>query len=138
MVEYHICGNLSNVVIPCASSLYGSSVGLLFILFALVKGVWGIYQKERETYEGRERAEQELADLGEREARLQGEIARLRSPSGIEEALRQQFDMAKEGEGIIVIVDRPSKEEESETMDMRAVSTWKRLLPLAPWKLFGQ
>lgn len=113
------------------------TVGLLIILFALVKGVWGIYQKERETYDGRERAEQELAGLNDREAHLRGEIARLRSPAGVEESLRQQFDMAKEGEGVIVIVDRPTKEE-SAPMDMRTVSTWKRLLPIAPWKLFGQ
>lgn len=115
------------------------TVGLLIILFALVKGVWEIYQKERETYEGRARAERELSDLAERESQLHGEIARLRSPAGVEEALRQQFDMAKEGEGVIVIVDRaPQDEEKAEPMDMRTVSTWKRLIPLAPWKLFGQ
>lgn len=115
------------------------TVGLLLIIFALVKGVWSIYQKERETYEGRARAEQELADLDEREAHLRGEIARLRSPAGMEEALRQQFDMAKEGEGVIVIVDRPTKDAEpKKDMDLRTVESWKRLLPLAPWKLFGQ
>ena len=114
------------------------TVGLLIILFALVKGVWGIYQKERETYEGRYRAEQELEALGDREARLQTDIARLRSPAGVEEALRQQFDMGKEGEGMVVIVDRPAAEEPQESIDLKTTSTWKRLIPLAPWELFGQ
>ena len=115
------------------------TVGLLIIAFALTRGVWGVYEKERKTYGGRVVAEQELKDLNEREMRLRGEIARLRTHQGIEESLRQQFDMAKEGEGVIIIVDRESSEQkENEKIDIRTVSGWKHLIPLAPWHLFGK
>lgn len=115
------------------------TIGLLVIAFALIRGVWVVYEKERETYGGRAVAEQELKDINEREMRLRGEIARLRTLQGVEESLRQQFDMAKEGEGVIIIVDRePSEEKENEHIDTHTVSGWKRLIPLAPWKLFGQ
>lgn len=115
------------------------TIGLLFIAFALVRGVWGVYEKERETYAGRATAEQELQGLKEREIKLRGDIVRLQTPEGVEESLRQQFDMAKEGEGVIVIVDREAVKERSDGgFDMQNISGWKRLLPLAPWKLFGQ
>lgn len=113
------------------------TVVLLLIAFVLVRGVWGMYQKERETYTGRAQAEQELQDMQEREANLQAEIVRLRSPAGIEASLRSQFDMAKEGEGVIVIMDN-NKEPAEEPMDLRTIRTWKRLAPLVPWHLFGQ
>ncbi len=113
------------------------TVALLLVALALLEGVWGMYQKERETYAGRAQAERELADIQAREASLRSDIVRLRSDEGIEASLRQQFDMAKEGEGVIVLVDRDKKDEE-EAMDLRTASTWKRLIPLAPWHLFGQ
>ncbi len=115
------------------------TVALLVILFGLLRGVWSVYEKERETYAGRAGAEQELDALTNREMKLRADIAYLRSPEGVEESLRQQFDMAKEGEGVIVIVDRePKKKEEDERAGLSTVSGWKRFLPLAPWQLFGQ
>ena len=114
------------------------TVVLLLIALLLVRGVWHIYQKERETYMGRAQAERELAEMGEREVMLRGEIARLRSPYGIEAALREQFDMAREGEGVIVIVEDTPDSLKEKHVDLRTMSTWKRLIPLAPWDLFGQ
>ena len=114
------------------------TIVLLLIAYGLLQGVWSMYQKERETYTGRTQAERELADIQQREATLRGDIGRLRSPEGVEASLREQFDMAKEGEKVIVIVDREESDEEAASADIRSVSTWKRLIPLAPWKLFGQ
>jgi len=114
------------------------TVILLLIAFVLVRGVWGMYQKERETYTGRMQAETELYDMQERKGGLRAEIVRLRSPDGIEASLRSQFDMAKEGEGVIVIVDHDKTSKGGDVMDLRTVSTWKRIMPLVPWHLFGQ
>lgn len=114
------------------------TVVLLLIVFVLLRGVWGMYEKERETHTGRTQAEQELYDMQAREANLHAEIVRLRTPEGIEVSLRSQFDMAKDGEGVIVIVDHDKIAKEAEALDMRTVGTWKRLIPLVPWHLFGQ
>jgi len=111
---------------------------LLLVTVLLIRGVWNIYQKERETYTNRSQAEQELRELEEREMTLRTEIAHLRSPQGVEESLREQFDVAKAGEGVIVLVDNNPTPEAEEGMDLRYLSTWKRLIPLAPWRLFAQ
>jgi cell division protein FtsB len=113
------------------------TVALLLIALLLVRGVWNIYHKERETHAGRAQAEQELADIEKREMALRGEIARLRSPYGVEASLREQFDLAREGEGVIVIVETSLAETEDD-IGVRTQSTWKRLIPLAPWNLFGR
>jgi len=111
---------------------------LLLVAFVLVRGVWSIYGKERETYVGRTQANRELFDIENRETTLRAEIARLRSPQGVEEALRQQFDMAKEGERVIVIVDRAPDVVSEQGINLSDINIWKRLLPIAPWKLFGR
>jgi cell division protein FtsB len=119
-------------------SLRFFTVVLLLVAFVLIKGVWGIYNKERGTYSGRAQAEKELLDIENRETSLRAEIARLRSPQGVEEALRQQFDMAKEGERVIVIVDRAPEKSTDQGAGLGSINTWKRFIPIAPWKLFGQ
>jgi len=42
-----------------------------------------------------------------REGVLSGEIDKLQTPSGIEEEIKSKFNVAKEGERVAVIVDRP-------------------------------
>lgn len=85
-------------------------LGLLALLAVALSGVWGAYRKERESRALRREAEVQLSDLSIRQAELDAEIANLQSDRGKEEALRQQYALAKKGEGLIIIVD-PSKTE---------------------------
>lgn len=91
--------------------LFGKRLALLLLL-ALValaaSGVWGVYKKERESRALRMEAEAQLADLAGRKAQLEADIAKLKTPRGMEEALREQYRLAKSGEGLIVIVDPPT------------------------------
>src|SRR3989344_5904824 len=89
-----------------------------FVFFA-ASGVWGVYQKERESGALRAQAENELAGLLEREARLKGDIARLETDRGMEEALRDQYALAGEGEGLIIIVEPPAAEPVHATSSVR-------------------
>lgn len=82
---------------------------LLIILVFLGEVVYTLYQKERITREKRIEAEQNLAELVAREKDLRTDLAHLRSASGFEAELRQQFEMGKEGEGVIVIVDKEAE-----------------------------
>ena len=82
---------------------------LLVLLFLLVivaiSGVWKAYHKQQESALLRKEAEVQLADLAKRKAQLETDIAKLNTPRGMEDALREQYRLAKSGENLIVIVD---------------------------------
>lgn len=90
---------------------------LLLLVAVAVRGVWGVYQKEQESRQLRQEAELQLADLKAREASLRADISELKSDRGMEAVLRQEYELAREGEGLIVIVEpnTPSPEPESRT-----------------------
>lgn len=101
-------------------------IAVLLILTALLlRGVWGVYEKARYAKENRERAEQELHELTERREVLQEEITRLNTKRGLEEELRQKFDVGREGEQLVVLVDPP----ESDTPQEEPRKTlWQRIV----------
>lgn len=78
---------------------------LLALVFVGVRGVWGVYQKEKDSRALRDEAESQLAGLKARESDLRRDMAALKSQRGIEEVLREEYELAKEGEGVIVIVE---------------------------------
>ncbi len=78
---------------------------ILFILFLFVKATVDFYQKEVESRNRKDRAQKELIDLQKRKEGLENRIKRLDSPVGVEEELRQRFDLVKEGEQTILIGD---------------------------------
>ena len=80
---------------------------MLFVLATFVFGwsVLGFYQKSRETKENKQLAAATVAGLKAEKGRLSDDIARLETKEGIEENIREKFGLAKEGEGLIVIMD---------------------------------
>ena len=91
--------------------LFGKRLALLLLLtlvIVAISGVWGVYKKERESRALRAEAETRLTDLASRKAQLEADIAKLKTPRGMEEVLREQYRLAKSGEGLIVIVDPPT------------------------------
>jgi cell division protein FtsB len=78
---------------------------ILFILFLFVKATASFYQKEVESQHRKEQAENELAELQKRKDSLEHKIKRLDSSVGVEEELRQRFDLVKDGEQTILIGD---------------------------------
>ena len=90
------------------------TVVLLLALFALLRGGWNIYQKQREAYLNKVNTEAKLDELVDRKRQLQAEVLHLKSNRGVEEEMRQQFEVAREGEGLIIIVDRPEVEDGEE------------------------
>ena len=80
-------------------------LGLLALVVLAIGGVWNAYQKERESAALRTRAEVQLDDLTKRHAQLSSDIANLQTDRGREEVLREQYALAAQGEGLIVIVE---------------------------------
>jgi cell division protein FtsB len=102
---------------------------LAVILVLLVPGVWNMFQKERETRSNRKEQQLILEELKEREAQLRAEIERLSAARGVEEELRSKFEVGREGEEAIVIVE-PSPEEAAAAARAAEKSFWQKFFSL--------
>ncbi|MCE9541336.1 hypothetical protein K8R03_02120 [Candidatus Kaiserbacteria bacterium] len=78
---------------------------LLAVVVVVAMGVWKVYGKERESHQLRREAELQRDSLAQQSARLDDETAKLKTDRGREELLREQYDVGKQGEGLIVIVE---------------------------------
>ncbi len=59
------------------------------------------YHEERE----KQRLEQELSSLKERNSKLRAEVDRLKTPEGVEEVARESLGLVKEGENLYVVLE---------------------------------
>lgn len=82
------------------------TAAIVFIIALLMsRSAYGRYIAEQETSEKRIERQLELEGLKMRASALETKVERLESERGIEDAIREQFDVAKENEEVIVIVD---------------------------------
>lgn len=81
------------------------------------------YQIASEMYDRRIQMEQEASALKNRKEALQVQVDYLSDERGIEAEMRRQFDVAKEGEKVVVIVDEQS---EANNIEPIPTSTPKR------------
>ncbi|MEK7132682.1 MAG: septum formation initiator family protein [Patescibacteria group bacterium] len=83
-------------------------ISLFLLVGVAVSGVWKVYRKERESMSLRAEAERQLEDLSTRRVQLEEDIEKLKTPRGMEEALRERYRLAKSGENLIIIVNPPA------------------------------
>lgn len=96
----------------------------LFVTLFMVRGVYGVWQKNQVSRENLEAMEDKLDELKERKDDLERKVEALQTDRGLEEAFRENLPVAKPGEKVIIVVspeDEPQKEEES--------SGWSRFWP---------
>ena len=111
--------------------LFGKRL-ILLVLLALVAlaagAVWSAYEKERESAMLRMQAEVQLDDFSKRQAQLNTDIADLQTDRGREEVLREQYALAAQGEGLIVIVEpqnaTPTKATSTMFEKIKRAFTW--------------
>lgn len=101
-----------------------AAVGLLLVLAIGVRGVWGVYKKAQESHELRVEAEAKLNDLKQREAELRADISLLSTDRGVEEQLRERYDLAKDNEGVVVIVEPPAPPTEPRPTGFQKFKGW--------------
>ena len=83
----------------------------LFLIFLFIftiaagKGSWNMYLKSQEAHAGRVDAESRLQKLSARQDFLKSEVNRLNTEAGLDLAIREAFNVSKEGEKVFVIVD---------------------------------
>jgi cell division protein FtsB len=80
-------------------------LALVILVGSAAFETWSVFQKERESARLDKEAQAELAELKDRQARLQNDYDSLQTNRGVEAALRDQYAMGKAGEGMVVIVE---------------------------------
>lgn len=89
------------------SFLY-SKLSIAIVLLLVVWLSMSTYERfsvEREMLSKRSEKQAELDHLKERAAVLESKVEHLNNERGIEEELRNRFDVAKEGEQVVIILD---------------------------------
>ncbi len=82
---------------------------ILFVLFCFlilfIYNMVGLVKKERETTKKRDLMLSNIETLRNREKVLNSEIEKLKTEEGVEEIIRDKYQVVKEGEKMVVIVD---------------------------------
>ena len=101
-------------------SFWHSPLVLIFLFIILVLfsyNMIGLIQKERETNKNKVSELNKIDELKKRKDTLSKDIDRLNTEEGIEESVRDKFQVVKPGEKMVIIVDenanKPTSPEES-------------------------
>jgi len=99
-------------------------LGLLIIFLVVLRATWDLYQKSQLAGAKLNSSADRLAKLTERQTVLRDKIERLKTPRGVEEEIRNNFPVVKEGEQVINLVE----EEPQPTITSTTTRKW--------WQIF--
>lgn len=104
---------------------------LLLACFGLSFAVHDRYKVEREVYNRQEDAQEELVRETIRKQELESRVNYLNNEQGMEAEIRRRFDVALEGEQVVVIVGEGEDANRPDTAstDVRSQSFWNRWWP---------
>jgi len=91
-----------------ASNWWYSRLALLVlavVVVLLTRAAWNVYVKESESGAHSRAAEEKVVGLEARRSVLEKKIAALKTTEGIEAEIRSQFQVAKPGERMVVVVE---------------------------------
>ncbi|ETB63661.1 TPA: hypothetical protein DIC38_03320 [Candidatus Nomurabacteria bacterium] len=97
----------------------------LFLLLLFYK-VFGLIQKEKESSKNKELLLSQVEDLKKRENNLSLEISSLETEEGVEKLIRDKYQVAKEGEKMVIIVGEDNIEKESKNKNNNGFLFWVR------------
>jgi cell division protein FtsB len=99
---------------------------LVIFIFFMAKQVYEIYLKNKISRESLSIATKNYEALKTREKMLSLEIERLKTEAGIEEEIRNKYNVARPGEEVVVIVDK--EKESSSTKENKTEGFWQKFL----------
>ncbi len=88
---------------------------VLVVVIFIFRGVLSVYAKERDSRMELSLLEKKKAELSDRLARVSMNNDRLKTEEGIEAEIRSKFDVVKQDEGVIVVVDEKLPVPEEDT-----------------------
>ncbi len=106
-----------------AYSMPGLILMAIFVLI-LARGAWEVVGKERESAQRIVELEEGIATMEMRTTELEANLEYLETKEGQEEEIRGKFDVSKEGEHVVVIVEPKPEEPEG---DATPLPWYKRL-----------
>ena len=114
------------------SLLYNRTTVAILAVIAVLLGfsAFSVFQKREEAYQNAETAEYQVKTLTAREQKTQEEINELQTNEGVEAAIRNEYQASKDGEGLVVVVDPATREDDTVAPQATpaAQSWWQRLL----------
>ncbi|MCX6755535.1 MAG: septum formation initiator family protein [Candidatus Nomurabacteria bacterium] len=90
------------------SRIIHSKLGLIFLAIFIIFFSWNVIRfagKDKEIIKNKNISADKITQLQQEKDRLTKDINNLNTQSGVEETIRDKFGLAKEGEGMIVVVD---------------------------------
>jgi cell division protein FtsB len=78
-------------------------IGILILFFAW--NVFNFWNKMQETVKNRQIVEDKVTQLKQQKEKLESDIKSLNTDEGKEKLFRENFGLAKEGEGVIMIIE---------------------------------
>jgi len=77
--------------------------GIVLLFFAW--NIWGLWNKMQDTEKNKKMVESQINNLQQQKQKLTSDINNLNTDQGKEEIFRENFGLAKQGEGEIVVLD---------------------------------
>jgi len=105
-------------------------LGLTLIIIALAGSIFRLYKKERQVGSERAILLEEVERLRARQEELLAEVEKLTTERGVEEELREKFNVVKPGEKVISLV---ANETPTSSPSLPPTSWWQRV---AEWLKF--
>ncbi len=107
--------------------LYSRPTVFLLIVLTIIlsRAVISVYEKAQSTQENLEIAQVELDKLVDRGELLEDNLSSLATPKGVEAEIRDKFNVVKEGESVIMIIE--PEEMEGGRKNKNTKSLWERI-----------
>ncbi len=109
-----------------AHSYFSLALMAVFILFF----AWSVIKfagKAQETARNKKIAQEKLTELQKQQSQLGSDIDELNTEKGVEESIREKFGLAKDGEGLVVVVDdqnKPATQVHQKTSFWEKIKSW--------------
>jgi len=100
---------------------------IIFIVL-IFRGVWGVYDKYKRAEETRDNTQAEFEKVNDRYLKLEKRVEYLGTDFAQEEALRERFNVLKEGEEVIRMVNKETEIEEDIVEEEKGF--WKNIFGL--------
>ncbi len=87
--------------------MYSVPALLVLVLFILlmIRGTWNVWNKRQDSINHVQELEAQSLELKERQKDLEEDIGYLKTEEGIDEEIKERFNVAKTGERVVIIVD---------------------------------
>lgn len=107
------------------------TLGVFFVAVLIAaNSTFGVFQKKRASEKAKNISLQNTQELRTRQTDLEKKIERLETTTGTEEEIRSKFNVVKEGESMVVVVEEQDQEV-STTSPNRGF--WQKLLDFLSW-----